>query len=171
MKNGLYAISFPRMSAYRTKERLEHAHGDLCGPITPAGNQYFLLVVDDCSRFMWLEVMRTKDEALKFFKKIKALADNRLNLKLKAFRIDRGGEFNSCEFSTYCKELGIMRYTTVSYSPQQNDVVERQNQSMMEMARNMLKRMGVPSIFWGEAVKTAVHVLNRSPTFNLNGST
>src|SRR5664279_1785784 len=39
------------------------------------------------------------------------------------------------------------------------------------MARCMLKSMGMPSIFWAEAVKTAVHILNRSPTRNLNNIT
>jgi hypothetical protein len=48
---------FPQASSYRAKERLELVHTDLCGPITPAtpsGNKYFLLVVDDFSRYMWL---------------------------------------------------------------------------------------------------------------------
>lgn len=44
---------------------------------------------------MCVEVLRSKDEALKFFRKVKAFAENKLNLKMKAFRTDRGGEFNS----------------------------------------------------------------------------
>jgi hypothetical protein len=41
----------------RAKSVLELIHGDLCGPITPAtpsGNKYFLLLVDDMSRYMWM---------------------------------------------------------------------------------------------------------------------
>ena len=52
-----------------------------------------------------------------------------------------------------------MHYTTTPYSPQQNGVVERRNQSVVEMARCMLKAMSVPARFWGEAVLTAVYVL------------
>lgn len=64
---------FPHMSTYRDKKPLELVHADLCGPIrttTPAGNRYFLLVVDDYSCFMWVALIKSKDEALEFFKKI-----------------------------------------------------------------------------------------------------
>ena len=47
---------FPKAAKYRAQEELELVHGDLCGPITPhtpAGNAYFLLLVDDMSRYMW----------------------------------------------------------------------------------------------------------------------
>jgi hypothetical protein len=36
------------------------------------------------------------------------------------------------------------------------------------MARALLKQRGMPAIFWGEAVVTAVYILNRSPTKALN---
>ena len=88
---------------------LELVHGDLCGLITPAtasGNKYFLLIVDDFSRYMWLEVLKSKDEAFRYFKKIKAHAEMQGNAKLRAFCTDRGGEFTSNEFATYCEELG-----------------------------------------------------------------
>jgi hypothetical protein len=57
---------FLRASAFRAEHGLELVHTYLCGPITPAtlsGNSYFLLVVDDFSRYMWLEVLKTKGEA------------------------------------------------------------------------------------------------------------
>lgn len=85
-------------SAFHAEERLELTHRDICGPIspaTPAGNKYFLLIIDYASLYMWVEVLKRKDEALKFVKKVKALAENELGLKMKAFRTDRGGEFNS----------------------------------------------------------------------------
>lgn len=39
------------------------------------------------------------------------------------------------------------------------------------MARSMLMAKGLPGIFWGEAVTTAVFILNRSPTRSLDGKT
>jgi hypothetical protein len=48
-------LPFPQQSNFRAKERLELVHGDLCGPMTPAtpgGRRYFLLLVDDLSRYM-----------------------------------------------------------------------------------------------------------------------
>jgi transposase InsO family protein len=165
---------FPRASPYRAQRGLELVHGDLCGPISPAtlgGNNYFLLIVDDHSRYMWVETIRTKDEALHFIRRIKALAENESGLRLGALRTDRGGEFNSKEFAVFCDELGIKHFTTAPYSPQQNGVVERRNQTVVEMARSLLKSMCMPAVFWGEAVRTAVHILNRAPTRSLNGKT
>ncbi|CAD6226085.1 unnamed protein product [Miscanthus lutarioriparius] len=74
---------FPCVSTYRAERGLELFHTDLCGqisPPTPGGKSYFLLIVDDHSRFMWVEMLRSKDEALQYFRKkigpgIKKLSD------------------------------------------------------------------------------------------------
>jgi hypothetical protein len=50
-------LPFPKAASYHATEVLELVHGDLCGPIMPAthgGRKYFLLLMDDCSRYMWL---------------------------------------------------------------------------------------------------------------------
>ena len=68
-----HRLSFLQATSYHTEHSLDLVHTDLCRPITPAtpvGNKYFLLVVDDHSRYMWLEVLKSKDEAFKYFKKI-----------------------------------------------------------------------------------------------------
>ena len=44
---------FPRSVLWKADEPLQLVHVDLCGPITPstlAGNKYFMLLVDDCTR-------------------------------------------------------------------------------------------------------------------------
>ena len=59
-------LPFPKASKYRAKDALELIHGDLYGPITPAtngGRRYFLLLMDDCSRYIWLQLLTSKDEA------------------------------------------------------------------------------------------------------------
>jgi hypothetical protein len=46
-------------------ERLELVHKDLCGlvtPTTPGGGRYFLLLIDDHSRYMWVLVLGGKGE-------------------------------------------------------------------------------------------------------------
>lgn len=56
---------FPQASSYRADQGLELVHADLCGqinPPTPGGKSYFLLVVDDHSRYMWVELLKSKDE-------------------------------------------------------------------------------------------------------------
>ena len=68
-------LSFPKAAKYRVVDALELVHSDICGPITPATNSgrwYFLLLVDDCSCYMWLQLLTSKDKAVAAIKKFKA---------------------------------------------------------------------------------------------------
>lgn len=68
-------------------------------------------------------------------------------------RTDRGeGEYTSREFNDFYDENGIKRLLTAPYTPQQNRVVERRNQTLVEMTRSTVKAMKVPNCLWGEAV-------------------
>jgi hypothetical protein len=90
---------------------------------------------------------------------------------MSCLRTDRGGEFTSSDFNDYCTQTGVRRQLTTPYSLQQNGVVECRNQSVVAMACNMLKARGLPGYFWGEAVATAVYLLNRSPVRVVEGMT
>jgi len=101
---------FPKAAKYRAQEELELVHGDLCGPIspsTPAGNAYFLLLVDDMSRYMWLTLLRSKADAPAAIMTFQACIERETGKKLKVLRTDNGGEFTSVEFGEYCAGEGI----------------------------------------------------------------
>lgn len=91
--------------------------------------------------------------------------------KLRVLRTDRGGEFTSVEFGLYCANEGVARQLMAPYSPQQNGVVERRNQTVVAMARCMMKAKNMPGEFWGEAVTTAVYILNQAPTKSVRDKT
>ena len=115
-------------------------------PATNGGRRYFLLLIDDCSRYMWLQLLMSKDEAAAI-KKFKMHAEAESGKKLRVLRTDRGGEFTSMKFATYYSDQGVVRHHTVPYSPQRNGVVKRQNQTVVGMARSMMKAKGMPSRF------------------------
>jgi transposase InsO family protein len=161
---------FPQRALSRTTKVLELLHGDLCGPVslpTPSGNRYFLLLVDEHSR--WIALLPIKDGAATAIKRIQAAAERKTGERVCALRTDRGGEFLAKDFEKYCAELGLRCELTAPYSPPQNDVVERRNQTMMSTARSMLKAKELPGIFWGEAVTTVVYLLNRAPSKGVGG--
>lgn len=166
--------SFPSQSKFSTKRALELVQGDLCGPITSsttAGNRYFILLVDDYTRVMWVYVLKNKSDAFGVFKKLCAKVENEKGGKVRIFRTDRGWEFTSDEFKNYCEEQGITRHYTAPYMPQQNGMVERRNRIVVEMARSLLKQIKMPSIMWAEAVRHSVYILNRLPTRALTDQT
>jgi hypothetical protein len=86
---------FPQAAKYRAQEELELVHGDLCGPIsppTPTGNAYFLLLVDDMSRFMWLTLLRSKADAPAAIMSFQARVERECGKKLKVLHTDNGGD-------------------------------------------------------------------------------
>ncbi|GJV66999.1 zinc finger, CCHC-type containing protein, partial [Tanacetum coccineum] len=82
-----------------------------------------------------------KFEAFDAFKRYKKMVEESSGYKIKTLRTDREGEFTSKDFASFCEESGIKRHMTTPYSPQQNGVVERQNRTIMEMARSLLKSL------------------------------
>ena len=80
-------------------------------------------------------------------KKFKARAEAESGKKLRVLSTDRGGEFTSVEFVAYCADQGVVRHHTAPYSPQQNGVVERRNQTVVGMTRSMLKAKRMPARF------------------------
>jgi hypothetical protein len=66
-------VPFPTKSSFHAKEALELVHSDLCGPIklaTPGSKTMFLLMVDDMSRYMWLILLSTKNDAVRMIKQV-----------------------------------------------------------------------------------------------------
>jgi transposase InsO family protein len=104
-------------------------------------------------------------------KRHQAAAEKECGRKFQELRTDNGHEFTATKFTTYCADEGIQRHYSAPYSPQLNSVVERRNQTVVAVARALLKQCGMPVVYWGEAVMTAVHLLNRSPTSALDGKT
>lgn len=104
-------LPFLEKARYRAQKPLELVHGDLCGPITPAtpgGRRYILLLVNDYSRFMWVLLLASKDEAEQAIVKQQAAAEVEGGQKLRVLRTDRGGEFTSATFYKHCDEKGVL---------------------------------------------------------------
>nr|GEV24854.1 retrovirus-related Pol polyprotein from transposon TNT 1-94 [Tanacetum cinerariifolium] len=62
----------------------------------------------------------------------------------------------------FYENVGISHQTSVVCTPQQNSVVERQNQTLVEAARTMLIFSKAPLFLWAEAINTACYTQNRS---------
>ncbi|GKC20466.1 ribonuclease H-like domain-containing protein, partial [Tanacetum coccineum] len=56
---------------------------------------------------------------------------------------------------------GILRQFSVARTPQQNEVVERRNRTIIEAVRTMLANFKLPTTFWAEVVNIACYVQNR----------
>jgi hypothetical protein len=120
---------------------------------------------------MWVVVLGSKGEVANAIGRVQVAAKVECGRKLRMLRTDNGGEFITTEFTSYCVGEGVQCHYSTLYSPQQNDVIKRRNQTVVGMARVLLKQMGMHVVFWGEAVVMDVYILNCSPTKALNGMT
>ncbi|KAJ9556753.1 hypothetical protein OSB04_011367 [Centaurea solstitialis] len=165
--------SHPHKSVEKSNEVLGLIHTDLCdfkATPTRGGKNYYISFIDDCSKFCYIYLIHTKDEALNMFKTYKAEVENQLDKKIKILRSDRGGEYESHEFAEFCSSHGIVHQTTAPYTPQQNGVAERKNRTLKNMINSMLITSGAPHSLWVEACLTANSILNKIPHKKCNQS-
>ncbi|KAJ9535420.1 hypothetical protein OSB04_un001466 [Centaurea solstitialis] len=151
----------------RATDLLEIIHTDVCGPfshVARGGYRYFITFTDDFSRYGYVYLMRHKSETFEKFKEYQNEVQNLLDKRIKFLRSDRGGEYLSDEFDNHLMECGIVPQLTPPYTPQMNGVSERRNRTLLDMVRTMMCHSSLPVSFWGHALETAAHILNRAPT-------
>ncbi|CAI7779166.1 unnamed protein product, partial [Closterium sp. NIES-54] len=127
-----HSSSFPTTIA-----PLQTLHMDVWGPARISGQgreHYFLLVVDDYTRYTMVFPLCNKGEHL---------------------QSDRGGEFSSDLLRDFCHGEGILRSFMLSASSQQNGVAERHIGLVMEVARTSMIHATAPHFLWQFAVGDA----------------
>nr|GEY41260.1 hypothetical protein [Tanacetum cinerariifolium] len=156
------------------QEKLYLLHMDLYGPMrieSVNGKKYILMIVDDFSRFTWVKLLRSKDEALDFIIKFLKMIQVRLNVLVRRIQTDNGTEFVNQTLKDYYEEVGISHETSVACSTQRNGVVERCNGTLIEAARTMLIYAQASLFLWAEAVAIACFTQNRSIIHIRHGKT
>ncbi|KAI3781572.1 hypothetical protein L2E82_11589 [Cichorium intybus] len=162
---------FP-LSNHKSSSLGELVHIDVWGPYrvsTRDGFRFFLTVVDDYTRAVWVYLLKTKEEVFEnivmFFNMLKL----QFSKSVKVFRSDNGTEFVNSKMKSFFEKEGILHQTTCVYTPQQNGVVERKHRHLMNVARSLLFQSALPLNLWGETILTATFLINRTPTSVLNG--
>ena len=95
---------------YKSQELLELVHSDICGPLstkTYNNKEYFITFIDDYSKFAYVYLISAKLEVFDYFRKYRIEVEMQLGRNVKVLRTDRGGEYNSKEFESYCQELKL----------------------------------------------------------------
>ena len=167
-------MSKPRISV-PAKHFGDEVHTDVWGPSnipTRQGRRYFVSFTDDCTRFTVIFLIRTKDEALEAYKTFEAWVLTQQHCKgVKVLRSDRGGEYLSKDFDAHLAAAGTARRLTPHDTPQLNGIAERLNRTLLERVRALAHTSGLPKSLWGEALRHATWLKNRTATRALDGKT
>ena len=102
-----------------------------------------------------------KSDVLATFKSFVKGIHNEFETTIKRVRSDNGSEFKNTRIYELCDEFGIRHQFSAKYTPQSNDLVERKNRTLIDMARSMLCEYNVSQSFWAEAINTACYCSNR----------
>ncbi|GJS75021.1 ribonuclease H-like domain-containing protein [Tanacetum coccineum] len=86
--------------------------------------------------------------------------ENLIDLRVKRIRCDNRTKFKNRVMNQFCEMKGIKMEFSVARTPQQNEVDERKNRTLIEATRTMLADSKLPT-FWAEADNTACYVQNR----------
>nr|GEX03114.1 retrovirus-related Pol polyprotein from transposon TNT 1-94 [Tanacetum cinerariifolium] len=160
-----HRASFKTKQTSSIKKCLHLLHMDLFGPVTPRSidhEKYTLVIVDECSRYTWVYFLKKKSQApetiMFFIKRV----ENQNDIKVKQLRTDNGTEFKNSTLVNFCDEKGISQNFSSLYTPEQNDVAEGKNRTLIEAARTMLSRSVFSKQYLTEAITTACYTQNRS---------
>ncbi|KAJ0872693.1 putative RNA-directed DNA polymerase [Helianthus annuus] len=164
---------FP-LSEHKSYQLGELVHLDVWGPYRVAsreGHKYFLTIVDDYSRAVWVCLMKDKTEVFVNIRHFVNILKTQFKQTVKCFRSDNGSEFVNNQMSQFCSQLGIVHQTSCAYTPQQNGIVERKHRHLLNVTRALLFQSNLPVRFWHECVLTAAYLINRTPSSVLAGKT
>ncbi|CAI7909003.1 unnamed protein product [Closterium sp. NIES-54] len=151
-------------------------HMDVWGPARVRGQgheRYFLLVVDDYSRYTTVFPLRSKGDVTEVL--IDWIRAARLQLResfgsdfpVLRLHSDRGGEFSSARLGAFCRAQGIRQTFTLPASPKKNGIVEHRIGMVMDVARTSMIHAAAPHFLWPFAVQYAAHQLNLQPRVSL----
>lgn len=139
---------------------------DICGPFDESFRKYrsFAIFKDDYTKFRYCFFLKHKSEIKEVLENFIVHATN-LGHSIKEILSDNGGEFDNLAVRTILKKYGISQRLTAPYTPEQNGSCERENRTIVEMART-LKYSNEEIVFsntlWAEFISTAIYILNRT---------
>nr|GEX18021.1 retrovirus-related Pol polyprotein from transposon TNT 1-94 [Tanacetum cinerariifolium] len=156
---GLHLLE--KQGRHTTQGVIGYVHSYLWGPShveALKGKRYFLSIIDDYSRRVWVYILKFKHRAFRKFKEWKQLVENQIGRTVKKLRTDTGlklcnWEFEQLcmtdtglklcnwEFEQLCIESVIARHLTVAGMPHQNGLADHTNRTLMDKVEVELQRL------------------------------
>ncbi|GKE70737.1 cysteine-rich receptor-like protein kinase 8, partial [Tanacetum coccineum] len=149
-------------------------HIDIWGPYkvpTLGQNRYFLIIVDDFSRGVWIYLLVQKSYAYSVLKSFITFVLKQFEKEVKVIRSNNASEFLKGSLGPFMKKIGIEHQTSCVDRPQQNGRVERKHKNILEIARALRFHAHLPLSYWGDYVIIATYLINRFPSTVLGQKT
>ena len=123
------------------------------------------MIAHDILAFFSLKLKSNAPTALQHFIH---MVETQFETKIKKICTNNGCEFYLTQF--YASK-GIVHQTSCVETPQQNVVIERKHQSILNIVCSLLFQANLPKSFWSFTISHTIFLLNCLPTIALNNST
>lgn len=131
-----------------SKNAFDLIHCDVWGSYhvpTHAGHKFFLTLVDYCTRFTWIYFMKHKSDVSATIHRFFNMIETQFHTVIKKFRSDNAPEL---QFADFFASKGVFLQFPCFQRPEQNSVVERKHQHLLNVARALFFQSKVPIQFW-----------------------
>ncbi|CAI7833166.1 unnamed protein product [Closterium sp. NIES-53] len=131
--------------------------------LEPEREHYFLVVVDDYSRYTKVFFLAKKSEVTFTLIRWLLATEGTRGSRVRCLHFDSGGEFHSGVLAGFCGEQGIRQSWTLPESPQQNGVAERRIGLVIDITHTSMIHACAPHFLWPYTLRYAAHQLNLQP--------
>jgi len=161
------------ISLSRAAKNFDLIHCDLwTSPVVSvSGFKYYLVILDDCSHFLWTFPLRAKSDTFPTISNFFAHVSTQFGCTIKSVQCDNGREFDNSASRAFFLAHGITLGMSCPYTSQQNGKAERMIHTVNNITRTLLFQASMPPSYWADALATATYLINRLPTKTLNMST
>ncbi|KAA8550319.1 hypothetical protein F0562_002003 [Nyssa sinensis] len=157
-----------------TSTPFDLVQSDIWGPAptpTEGGSRYFVIFVDDYSRYTWIYLLQHRSELTTVYQNFHKMVQTQFSCTIKTFRSDNAMEYKDKSFLALLQHNGTVSHHSCPYTSQQNSRAERKHRHILDTVRALLISASLPERFWGEAALTAIYTINRVPSPTIHNKT
>jgi histone deacetylase 1/2 len=133
-------------SSSRASQNFDLIHCDLWTSPVPSvsGFKYYLIILDDCSHYIWTFPLRLKSDTLSTLSNFFAYVHTQFGCTIKSIQCDNGREFDNSSSRTFFLAKGVSLRMSCPYTSQQNGKAERMLRTINNATRTLLFQASMP---------------------------
>ena len=129
-----------------------------------SGHCYYVLFLDDYSKFLWTYPIAKKSLVKHLFKSFHSLIHTQFTRDIKTFQCDNGVKYINGTLQEFFDQHGMLFLLSCPHTSPQNGKVERHIKSINNIIRTLLAHASLPLSFWHHALEITTYLLNILPT-------
>jgi transposase InsO family protein len=128
--------------------------------VSVSGYKYYLVILDDCSHFVWTFPLRVKSDTFSILLNFFAFVSTQFGRTIKPVQCDNGQEFDNASSRAFFATHGVVLRMSCPYTSPQNGKVERTLRTINNMIRSLLFKTSFLAHYWVEGLHTIIYLLN-----------